>query len=303
MAGEVLIGAGGWQYFIIPGRNSLREYSKAFDFVEVNSTFYKKVPLSQCMSWRSTVDEKFVFTVKCHRHVTHVYGLRAVEQCFKAFEHCVDVCRVLHAPLLVLETPPTLSITSMLLTTFFSSVDCDGVKVGLEARGPVAAESFKTMMDIGIIHVTDISREMPKYYDEGITYSRLFGRGVHNMYQFDDSEVVEINTKAENTPSKRVFLSFHGIRMYVDAARLKVYRNTGQMAPVTSSTGVESFAEVMDDAVFPASKQHLIDRHGWKLFDKTRRQRARVSEILAKIPDRTYQNLNELVDAVRNIMP
>lgn len=303
MAGDVLVGAGGWQYFTIPGRDSLREYSRAFDFVEVNSTFYRKVPLSQCMSWRSKVGEKFVFTVKCHRHVTHVYGFRPVEQAFKAFEHSVDVCRVLHAPLLVLETPPSLSINSQLLTTFFSSVDCRGVKVGLEARGLVDTQSFKTMMDIGIVHVTDISREEPMYYDEEIAYSRLFGKGMHNMYMFDDREVAEINTRAENAPSKKVLLSFHGIRMYVDAARLKVYSNTGKMAPVTKSSGLESFVAVMADAVFPASKQHLKERHGWKLFDRTREQRARVSEVLEKIPDRIYQDLHELVDVVRNVIP
>ncbi|KAB2945238.1 MAG: DUF72 domain-containing protein [Candidatus Methanoperedens sp.] len=34
------IGAGGWAYFKVPGLDSLEAYSKAFDFVEVNSTFY-----------------------------------------------------------------------------------------------------------------------------------------------------------------------------------------------------------------------------------------------------------------------
>ena len=37
---ELIIGCGGWQYFLIPGVDSLEIYSQAFRFVEVNSTFY-----------------------------------------------------------------------------------------------------------------------------------------------------------------------------------------------------------------------------------------------------------------------
>ncbi|MBE0524458.1 MAG: DUF72 domain-containing protein, partial [Methanosarcinales archaeon] len=38
---EYKIGAGGWAYFNIPGMDPLKAYSQAFDFVEVNTTFYQ----------------------------------------------------------------------------------------------------------------------------------------------------------------------------------------------------------------------------------------------------------------------
>ncbi|MEM2279898.1 MAG: DUF72 domain-containing protein [Nitrososphaerota archaeon] len=255
-----------------------------------------------CISWRSRVSEKFIFTVKCHRHVTNIYGLRPLEKAFKSFEQCINICKVLNSPLLIMETPPTLRIDSELLVSFFSSVEFPGIKVGLEARGPLEQSSFKTMMDMGIIHVTDISKEEPRYYDHEITYSRLFGKGVHNMYMFDYSEIIEISRKDDGISSKRVMLSFHGVRMYIDTARMKIYRDTGQSAPVTGNTGVKSFLEVISDAVFPASRQHLMERHGWKLFDLTKERRARVSEILAEMPDKTYHSLNELAEAVREIL-
>ncbi len=49
---KVYIGAGGWAYFRIPGMDSLAAYAKAFDFVEVNSTFYTTPSIQMVRSWR-----------------------------------------------------------------------------------------------------------------------------------------------------------------------------------------------------------------------------------------------------------
>ncbi len=60
-----------------------------------------------------------------------------------------------------------------------------------EVRGKVADGTVKLMRDMGIIHCTDISKEMPAV-DSDIMYTRLFGHGEHNLYQFDDVELLEI---------------------------------------------------------------------------------------------------------------
>ncbi|MDW8063305.1 MAG: DUF2795 domain-containing protein [Candidatus Caldarchaeum sp.] len=170
----------------------------------------------------------------------------------------------------------------------------DGIKAGLELRGWAGRDVFEAMNDLGIVHVTDFSKEMPRVHDGEIAYSRLFGRGVHNIYMFDDDELVEISGKADGVGSEKVLLSFHGLRMYVDAARLKVFRKTGKMPSVTGKAGAESFREVMADAVFPAAKEELLTKHGWKLFDIEAGRRARVADLLRKIPDRTYVNVDDL---------
>jgi len=51
------IGAGGWAYFKVPGMDSLTAYSKAFDFVEVNSTFYTTPSMEIVRSWRQRVPD------------------------------------------------------------------------------------------------------------------------------------------------------------------------------------------------------------------------------------------------------
>ncbi len=70
---QVYIGAGGWAYFFVPRMDSLIAYAKAFDFVEVNSTFYENPSMQMVRSWRRQVPEGFMFSVRCHKDLTHKY--------------------------------------------------------------------------------------------------------------------------------------------------------------------------------------------------------------------------------------
>lgn len=72
---KVYIGAGGWAYFRVPGMDSLATYAKAFDFVEVNSTFYTTPSIQIVRSWRRCVPDDFMFSVRCHKDLTHKYLL------------------------------------------------------------------------------------------------------------------------------------------------------------------------------------------------------------------------------------
>ena len=87
--------------------------------------------------------------------------------------------------------------------------------------------------------------------------------------------------------------------MYKDAARLKIYKKTGEFPMTTKSTGSSSLAEVLrEDAKFPSNKKELIRHQGWKLMDFTQDKRIRASQLLEKLPEKTYNNLNEVVQAL-----
>lgn len=87
--------------------------------------------------------------------------------------------------------------------------------------------------------------------------------------------------------------------MYKDAARYKIYKQAGKFPQVTKSTGIASLKEVLsEDAKFPATKQQLIEHQGWKLFDLTQEKRIRASEILQKLPERTYHDVEEVLQVL-----
>jgi hypothetical protein len=131
----------------------------------------------------------------------------------------------------------------------------------------------------------------------------LFGKGKHNIYQFTDDELVEIDQKVENSNPRIAALSYHGVRMNTDAARFMQYKKTGRFAPVTLFAGVDSVRAVLsEDALFPSSKPELIEHQGWKVVDLSLNRRVHLSELLSKIPDKTYNDLAEVAQALEAIM-
>jgi len=302
-----LIGAGGWAYFQVPGLDPLVAYSKAFNFVEVNSTFYETPSLRLVESWRRRVPPHFQFAVRCHRDLTHKHKLEPTEEAYKAFNEMTAICRMLRADILHMQTPPTLSFSKSKIDSirnFLHTVDLKGVRIAWEVRQakaePLPPDLIKLMQDHDVIHCVDISREDPAFRSD-IMYTRLFGKGFHNIYQFTDEELKEIDEKATREDYETATLCFHGVKMYKDAARYKVYKQTGRFPMVTRSTDLSSLREVLsEDARFPCTKQQLLLHQGWKVIDLTKTKRVHSSEILEKLPEQTYRNVEEVVQRLRN---
>jgi len=297
---KVFVGAGGWAYFRGPWRGNLEAYARAFNFVEVNSTFYSFPDIQLVRSWRKRVPESFQFSVRGHGDLTHRYELRPVDESFDAYYKMVDICNNLDAEILHLLTPARVRLDDQgirEIAEFFSSIDLENPRLAWEIRGqrtPGEWEKLtRVMQDRNIVHCVDLSVEHPRVRSD-ILYARLFGKGVHNLYQFDDRELREINTQADKQ-SGRSYLIFHGGRMYEDAARLKTYRETGQFPRARGPTGVESLMRIMgEDAVFPATKTELTRKQGWKVIDTTSDQRSHASSLLERLPDREYSDLNDV---------
>jgi hypothetical protein len=151
------------------------------------------------------------------------------------------------------------------------------------------------MRDLGIIHCVDISREMPAV-ESDILYTRLFGHGEHNLYQFDDAELLQIDRSLKVRAGNNVYLTFHGARMYSDAARLKVYEKTGTFPKITKAIGLASLKSVLEeDAVFPTTKSELIEKQGWKVFDLTEKEHVHARLLLEKMPEGKYASMDEVI--------
>ena len=307
MAREYRIGTGGWGYFRVPRVAPLAAYARMFDFVEVNSTFYHVPPLKKVEVWRRHVPDEFEFSVRAHQSITHRYALKPVEEMFEMLERMRQICRVLRAEILHLQLPPSFKPTksSTDLQTFLSSTSFQNPRLALEFRSglPIPSELVKTMRDHNVVHCTDLSRGETPAYESDILYSRLFGRGEHNIYQPTDKELVFIDRKASESKSHKVVLSFHFVRMYKDAARLKVYKETGKFPMITQSTGLDSFKKVLsEDARFPSTKQELIKDQGWKVFDLSENERINVADFLDKLPEATYNDVHEVTDTLKNLL-
>ena len=307
---EYLIGTGGWAYFQVPGLHSLTAYSKAFNFVEVNSTFYEIPPLKQVEKWRRMVSQDFQFTVRAHQTITHKNRLQPTQETLEDFQKIQKICEILKAEVIHFQTPPSLKMEHTAiknLRNFLSSANLGKMRIALEIRGSppsqLPQELVRTMQEHNMIHCVDLSKHEMQAYDSDVLYSRLFGKGHHNIYQPTDKELRQIDKKASKGNLKKVILSFHFTKMYKDAARLKLYKQTGKFPKITKSTGLSSLAEVLkEDAQFPATKQKLVHSQGWKLFDVTPEKRTLTRELLQELPEKTYHSINEVVQTLKSLV-
>jgi len=303
---EYFIGAGGWAYFYVPSLKPLEAYSRVFNFVEVNSTFYTLPKLSMVESWRSRGPPDFEFSVRLNRTVTHRLELEPYEEAFEIFDYTRQICNILRSEIIVLQTPESIEFNKEKIKSikdFFHSLNLKGLRIAWEIRGKDSnsEELLSFMQDQNIIHCVDISKEEPSYESDQL-YTRLFGKGKDNIYQFTDDELRQIDRRTRSRDYDKVRISFHNVKMYKDAARLKIFRETGEFPPITRYLGLESLMKVLaEDAEFPATKEELIENQGWKVIDLTSNKRVHSRDLLLKLPERKYQNLNEVIKELKKV--
>jgi uncharacterized protein YecE (DUF72 family) len=295
---DYLIGTGGWSYFNVPNKPSLAAYSEVFNFVEVNYTFYKYPSIQTVERWKRTVPKNFTFSVKCHQDLTHKIGLKPLDEAYEVFYKIKNYADILQTPYFVIETPSSYSVDNS-ARDFLSTLNLKRIKLIWEYRSSLTQEVTNLMRDFNIIHCVDLSKQKPSYNLE-VTYSRLFGKGQYNIYQFTNEELAEIQNQAEGTNSKQVILAYHGARMNSDALRFQQHLRIGNFLPVTSAIGADSAKAVLaEDTKFPTSKSELIRKQGWKVIDVKQDQTAHLSELLSNIADKKYDNINEVVKELK----
>jgi uncharacterized protein YecE (DUF72 family) len=301
-----LIGTGGWAYFHVPKVHPLVAYSKAFNFVEVNSTFYEIPELKRVKSWCRMVPSDFEFSVRCNQELTHRLRFQSVPQAYSVIERMIAICRVLKAEFLHFQTPPSFQpskTNSKKIRNFFSTVNMNGIRPVLEVRSKSSLDSnfVEVLQDMNFIHSVDLLKGEKPAFKSDVLYTRLFGKGYHNIYQPLDNELREVDRAASQGNHKKAVITMHSNRMFKDAARLLLYKETGDFPMVTKSTGIDSLAEVLrEDAKFPSTKRNLVRDQGWKVIDLSREERVRASYLLDKLPDKTYYDINEIVEVLED---
>lgn len=297
---EARVGTGGWAYFAVGEDDPLAAYARAFSFVEVNATFYRLPRRETVATWRTRVPSAFLFAVRAPRVVTHEERLRPTPRALRALSRALGVCRLLGSPYLVLQTPRSLPIEGRRaadLDRLLSRADPGGVRWVLEPRayagGDLPQDLRRVEDDHDVIDCIDLSRQRPRR-DADALYTRLFGEGEANVYQFTDDELRRVADRGKgHAPA---IYAFHGVRMYKDAARLLTFRRTGRFPRVTSGVGLASLDEVLaEDAPFPATKADLLASQGWKIVDRSPTRRVRVAEPLSLLPDRTYASRQDVL--------
>ena len=154
------VGTQGWAYrrwvgpFYPPHRadaDLLGLYARAFDAVEVNSTFYGVPPANRFLAWRERTPRDFTFAVKLPGEITHETRLTASPA---AVDHFCRRARLLGdklGPLLV-QLPPDFGIDEQPKLERFLSALPDDLRAAIEFRdsGWLVDRIFRRLARAGV---------------------------------------------------------------------------------------------------------------------------------------------------------
>ena len=280
--------------------------AEIFDFVEVNSSFYKLPQMKQAQKWRASVPENFEFTVRANRKLTHEGHLEPTEENFREFGNNLEICRVLEAPVMHFQFPPSFPITREVVgnwTEFFKSLNkLRDLNIAFEVRNQETAKSNYVksfFIDFDIIPTTDGSKDdkLETSSHSRILYSRVFGLGEHTKWSFATEELSSLKQKVEKVSASRRYVTFHNITMYEDGARMKNMIKEGKDILPQREAGLDSLKRSMIAARihFPISREGLLGEMAWRTVDLGSDISVHADKILKELPDANFQSLEDVI--------
>jgi uncharacterized protein YecE (DUF72 family) len=116
VACDIRIGTSGWHYSHwsgpfypaeLPKNKWLEFYSRHFDTVEINNTFYHQPKPQTFKNWQKQAPKDFLFTVKANRFITHIKRLKDVEEPLERFFTGAQLLKKNLGPILY-QLPPSM---------------------------------------------------------------------------------------------------------------------------------------------------------------------------------------------------
>jgi len=216
-------------------------YFRAFNAVELQSTFYEPPSLGSLRRLREEAPEDFVFTLKAWQLITHepksptyrrlrhpipqgkahLYGaFRPTQEVLGAWQRTLEAAQTLRVAAVLFQSPRSFRPSEENLNNmerFFQGIDRPkGLLLAFEPRGweePVATDVCRRL---GLIHCVDPLRE--GYLPRGRPlYLRLHGIGGY-AYKYSPQELKRL---AQMLKTEEGFVFFNNTHMFEDAKALK----------------------------------------------------------------------------------
>jgi uncharacterized protein YecE (DUF72 family) len=140
---KIYIGTSGWQYYHwkvkfypenLPSKDFLRFYSKYFNTVEINTSFYHFTKKSTFEKWEKAVNKNFLFSIKLHRLFTHFRKLKLNKDDKRILKETIESYKVLGKNLgpILIQLPPSLKKDLKILEKFLKNFE--NLKLAIEFR-------------------------------------------------------------------------------------------------------------------------------------------------------------------------
>jgi len=188
----VHVGTMGWSYAdwngpfypaAGPGKQAITLYARAFDTVEIDSTFYGTPRETTVRQWADAAPPGFLFCPKVPRMITHDAGLRKVGVPLEGFVATMALLREKRGPILIQMPPgftrdqlPELQAFLPLLTQLSDKTARFAIE--FRHRSLIGADVADMLADYGVALVAADIAGMPKRLEltTDFAYLRLIGK-------------------------------------------------------------------------------------------------------------------------------
>jgi uncharacterized protein YecE (DUF72 family) len=183
----------------LPARDYLSYYSKIFNAVEIDSTFYGTPKVGSVYRWRDNSPEGFKISVKVPRSVTHVAGLVGVN------DEMIEFIRTIEKlddklSLILLQFPPSFDNSSSQVLDDFLEQLPKGYKFATEFRHPswYIDQTGELLAKHGVCWAATEYQGVPK--EVPLTTDSIFIRlvGQHGRFRSHDREQIDVTLQLEN---------------------------------------------------------------------------------------------------------
>lgn len=185
-----------------PGEGAaLARYSRVFDALEINSSFWRRHKPATWARWAATVPEHFLFSVKLHRAITHERKLLGSRELLDEFFLDVAPLGRKLGPVLV-QLPPSLAFEARRARAFFKLLRArhDG-DVVCEPRHPAWFEAVAEALlsDFGVARVAADPARVPSAAEPGgsraLAYYRMHGSPRMYSSEYGPARLQELAAK------------------------------------------------------------------------------------------------------------
>jgi uncharacterized protein YecE (DUF72 family) len=205
----------GWKGRFYPEELSQKEwfpyYVQHFNTVEINMTFYRFPKPETLRGWLSKVPERFKFTLKANRQITHYKRIKGVKSDIRYFYILADNLRE-KLGCILFQLPPTLTLDLNLLEEFLSNLSTEYKNV-IEFRHEswYTKKVYDLLKSYKVIFCVVSSKKVPSTTVETTEtcYFRFHGLTGGYRYFYTDEELKEWAEKIKKMKAKECYIYFN----------------------------------------------------------------------------------------------
>ena len=181
-----------------PLRSYLAHYSKIFNTVEIDSTFYGTPPASRVRNWAAAVPPDFKFCVKTPRQITHELRLNNASDPMQVF---IDTMRLLDEKLgaILIQLPPTFTAAQFDTLAAFLITLPPGLQYAVELRHEswFTGETPTPLKAYNVCWASIDYLDLPKQISLTTNFLYLRWLGKHGQFEHKHKEQVDVIPQLE----------------------------------------------------------------------------------------------------------